>query len=76
MLGINDQKKDPTFDEIWKKIENKLESIFKKAAEICLNKNLINRVQYDRYFVSSKDFESILDGKNKKTPTNTINLNY
>ncbi len=43
---------DPKCSEIWYEIETKLSRLFRKSAEICFNKGLIQEDQRTRYFVS------------------------
>jgi hypothetical protein len=44
--------KDPIFDKVWTKIEQKLGNILRKVADVCFQKKLITPVQHERYFVS------------------------
>jgi hypothetical protein len=50
-------EKEPEFNEIWMKLENKLGKLLRITADICLKKELINKTQYERYFVSGKLIE-------------------
>ena len=45
-------QKDPAFGKLWQNVESKLGHLLKTAAEICFRKELINRTEYERYFVS------------------------
>jgi hypothetical protein len=45
-------EKDPIFDKVWSKIEQKLGNILRKVASVCFEKNIITQVQHERYFVS------------------------
>ncbi len=44
--------KKPIFEKVWAKIEAKLGNILRKMATLCYEKNLFNKTQYERFFVS------------------------
>jgi hypothetical protein len=39
---------------LWYKLENKLGLLLRKIADVCYGKELIDKTQYERYFVSGK----------------------
>ena len=43
---------DPTFDDIWSRIQEKLGNIFRVLADICLEKGTFTKTEHERYFVS------------------------
>jgi NACHT domain- and WD repeat-containing protein len=63
----NINHKEAEFDKLWNSLEEKLGDSLRKAAKLCYDNKLINKTQFERYFVSVTEkeiFNGILNGKN------------
>jgi len=61
--------KESEFDKLWNSLEKKLGNLLKHAAQICFDKKLITKNEYERYFVSVTEkeiYNGILNGKDLK----------